>query len=77
MGREQLVEWYFTLSRWRTSDEMGFKRGSNEPCLFVNPITGLTLVIYCDDFLVRGSGPESMKFLTALESKCDCRPGSR
>ena len=70
-------EWYFTLSRWLTSDEMGFKQGSNEPCLFVNPITGLKLVIYCDDFLVRGSGPESAKFHTALESRFDCRPGSR
>ena len=40
----------------------GFKQGSNEPCLFVNPVTGLKLVIYCDDFLYRGSGPESAKF---------------
>jgi hypothetical protein len=70
-------EWYFTLSRWLTSDEMGFEQGSNEPCLFVNPITGVKLVIYCDDFLVRGSGPESAKFHAALESRFDCRPGSR
>ena len=34
----------------------------------MNPITGLRLGIYnCDDFLVRGSGPESAKFHTALE----------
>ena len=72
-------EWYFTLSRctWLTSDEMGFKQGSNEPCLFVNPITGVKSVIYCDDFLVRDSGPESAKFHTALESRFDYRPGSR
>jgi hypothetical protein len=58
---------------------MAFKQGSNELCLFVNPIAGLKLVIYCDDFLVsyRGSGPESAKFHTALESRFDCRPGSR
>ena len=56
---------------------MGFKQGSNGPCLFVNPITGVKLVIYCDDFLVRGSGPESAKFHAALESRFDCRPGSR
>ena len=60
---------------------MGFKQGSNEPyaCLLVNPVTGVRIVIYCDDFLVRGSGPEShgAKFHTALESKFDCRPGSR
>ena len=56
---------------------MGFNQGSNEPCLFVNPITGLQLVIYCDDFLVRGSGPESAKLHIALESRFDCRPGSR
>jgi hypothetical protein len=70
-------EWYFTLSRWLTSDEMGFKQGTNEPCLFVNPVTGVKLVIYCDDFLVRGSGVESAKFHTSLESRFDCRPGSR
>ena len=53
-------EWYFTLSRWLTSDDMDFEQGSNEPCLFVNPITGgVKLVIYCDGFLVRGSGHES------------------
>ena len=56
---------------------MGFKQGSNEPCLFVNPVTGLKLVIYCDDFLVRGSASASGKFHAALEHKFDCRPGSR
>ena len=56
---------------------MGFKQGSNEPCLFVNPVTGLKLVIYYDDFLVRSSGLESTKFHTTLESTFDCRPGSR
>ena len=45
--------------------------------MFVNPITGLKLVNYCDYFLVRGSGPGSAKFHTALESRFDCRPGSR
>ena len=70
-------EWYFTLSRWLTSDKMGFKQGSNEPCLFVNPVTGTKLVIYCDDFLVRDSGPESAKFHTASESRFRCRPGSK
>ena len=56
---------------------MGFKQGSNEPCLFVNPVTGVKIVIYVDDLLVRGSASESVKFHTALESRFDCRPGPR
>ena len=59
-------EWYFTVAKWLTSEEIGFKQGLNEPCLFVNPVTGVKLVIYCDDFLVRGSGVESAKFHTSL-----------
>ena len=70
-------EWYHTLSGWLTSDEMGFVQGKNEPCLFTHPTTGLKIVIYVDDLLVRGSSIESSRFHTALESKFDCRPGSR
>jgi hypothetical protein len=70
-------EWYHTLSRWLTSDSIGFIQGKNEPCLFINPTTGLKLVIYVDDLLVKGSSVESARFHTSLESKFDCRPGSR
>lgn len=70
-------EWYYTLSRWLTSDEIGFVQAANEPCLFTHPVTGVKIVIYCDDFLVRGSAVESAKFHSSLENKFDCRPGSR
>ena len=76
MGREQLVE-SGTSPCLGGSLQMRWVSSRVQMSLFVNPVTGVKLVIYCDDFLVRGSGSESAKFHTTLESRFGCRPGSR
>ena len=46
------MEWYRTLSAWLTSAEMGFVGGFNDPCVFVQPSTGLKVAL---DSLALGS----------------------
>ena len=57
--------WYDTIRGW-LQDEMGYVRGENEPCLFVHPVTGHTVVLFVDDFLCRGSRIDSEKFYESL-----------
>ena len=46
-------EWYKTMTAWTI--HMGYKQGRNEPCLFVHPVTWHRVVLFCVDFLCRGS----------------------
>ena len=46
--------WYSIVSEWLI-DDMGYRQGKNEPCVFRHPETGHRLVLFCDDFLCRGS----------------------
>ena len=52
---------------------MGYKQGKNEPCLFVHPVTQHRLVLFCDDFLCRGSGEVSERFYAALAERFECK----
>ena len=51
----------------------GFKQGKNEPCLFRDPDTGFTLVLYVDDILTAGSSEMTEKFHAALGEKFACK----
>ena len=52
---------------------MGYKQGKNEPCLFVHPVTPHRVVLFCDDFLCRGSKEVSEGFYTALSERFECK----
>ena len=68
--------WFETISKWLTAPKgvgCGFKQGKNEPCLFRDPDTGFTLVLYVDDILTAGSGEMTEKFHVALGKKFACK----
>ena len=50
--------WYNIVTQWLVQ-EMGYKQGKNESCLFVHPIPHHRVVLFCDDFLCRGSNEAS------------------
>ena len=52
---------------------MGYQPGYNEPCVFVHPTTGHRVVLFCDDFLCRGSKQASVAFYEALARRFDCK----
>ena len=64
--------WYETLSKFLTVD-LGYIQGENEPCLFVHPETGLTMVIHVDDILCRGSQKDSDEFYRKLGERFQCK----
>ena len=43
------------------------------PCLFVHPITQHRVVLFCDDFLCRGSKEVSEGFYAALAERFECK----
>jgi len=51
----------------------GLVQGKNEPCLFRDPATGFTVVIYVDDVLTRGSRDQTERFHRALEKRFKCK----
>ena len=64
--------WYSTVTQWLVQ-QMGYKQGKNEPCLFIHPVTQHRIVLFCDDFLCRGSREVSEKFYTALAERFECK----
>jgi hypothetical protein len=44
----------------------GFKQGENEPCVFVHPVTGLTVVLFVDDIITRGMPDDTTEFFNTL-----------
>jgi hypothetical protein len=44
----------------------GFKQGENEPCVFVHPVTGLTVVLFVDDVITRGMPNDTTEFFNTL-----------
>ena len=64
--------WYKTVIAWMVG-EMGYVQGFNEPCVFVHPTTGHRVVLFCDDFLCRGSRQVSEDFYSALARRFDCK----
>ena len=67
-------EWYKTVTAWMI--QMGYKQGRNEPCLFVHPVTAHRVVLFCDDFLCRGSKEVSEQFYAALSERFECKDPS-
>ena len=64
--------WYSTVTQWLVQ-QMGYKQGKNEPCLFVHPVTQHRIVLFCDDFLCRGSREVSERFYAALAERFECK----
>jgi hypothetical protein len=44
----------------------GFKQGDNEPCVFVHPVTGLTVALFVDDVITRGMPDDTAEFFNTL-----------
>jgi len=68
-------KFYLTMSGWLS--DQGFAQAKNEPCLFVNAVTGMRVILVVDDLLVRGPADQTDLFHDALESRFECSPGSR
>jgi len=47
----------------------GFRVGKNDPCVYVNPITKVRLVVVVDDILCRGSFKATEAFYTSLAAR--------
>ena len=48
---------------------MGFTQGKNDPCMFVNDKTGITVALHVDDGLVRGTPTAQAEFYGDLSSE--------
>ena len=70
-------EWFRTFSSWLTCMSEGFEPSQNKPCLFINRHTNVKVITFVDDVIVRGSLEASNAFHDSLESRFDCRDGSR
>ena len=75
-SRSASREWFNTFSSW-LKDSLGLVPGENEPCLFVHPTSGLKVLLYVDDCIVRATKEVALAFHEALEQRFDCRPESR
>jgi hypothetical protein len=65
--RTASMEWYRTLCTHLVSE--GFRVGKNDPCVYVNPITKVRLVVVVDDILCRGSRQATEAFYTSLAAR--------
>lgn len=72
--RSASLRFYKTLVSWLEKE--GFQPGLDEPCLFVNHNTGITVVAWVDDLLVRGSQVETEKFYQSLGAEFDVKEPS-
>ena len=63
--------WYETLTKWLL--RQGFEQGVHEPCLFRHPETGVQVLLYVDDLLVKGSDVASAGFHAALGRRFECK----
>ena len=48
---------------------MGFTQGKNDPCMFVNDTTGITVALHVDDGLVRGTPAAQTEFYADLAKR--------
>ena len=68
------MAWYTTLKTWLCDPKgQGFVAGKNDPCMFVNPRTGLRLAIVVDDIICRGSKEATEMFYRDLGSRFDIK----
>ena len=75
-ARSASREWFLTFAKWLV-EGLGLVQGKNEPCLSTHPSSGLKVLLYVDDCIVRASKSVSLAFHEALEARFDCRPESR
>ena len=66
--------WFNTLKDWM--ELQGFKQGKNELCVFTHPDTGLKVVSFVDDLLVKGSPTATTDFYAALANRFECKDPS-
>ena len=71
--RSASLRFYKTLSGWLESQ--GFKAGLNEPCVFTNP-NGLTVCLWVDDILVRGSEADTAHFYKEMGKRFNVKDPS-
>ena len=50
-----------------------YEQGVDEPCVFVNKVTNVRVVVFVDDILSRGSRENTTAFYTAIQSKYPMR----
>jgi hypothetical protein len=62
-------KWYHTLTSWLV--DTGFTQAVNDPCLFTHT-SGLQIVLWVDDLLVRGTMADSVEFYNRLGARFDC-----
>ena len=68
------MAWYTTLKTWLCDPKgQGFVAGKNDPCMFVNPRTGLRLAIVVDGIICRGSKEATEMFYRDLGSRFDIK----
>ena len=65
-GVQQLVEG--TLNE--------YVQGKDDPCVFVNPNTGMRVVVFVDDIISRGTVVETEKFYAAVQGRYPMRTWS-
>ena len=62
------------MTQWLVDPEgMGYEQGTNEPCLFVHPVTQHRIVLFCDDFLCRGNREVSERFYATLAERFESK----
>ena len=67
--------WFTTFTTWLLDE--GFEQGQNDPCIFYKKgqhgLPGLTVVVYVDDCLVRGTQGDTERFYKRLEAKFEIK----
>ena len=53
-----------------------YVQGKDEPCVFVNPNTGMRVVVFVDDIISRGTVAETEKFYAAVQGRYPMRTWS-
>ena len=66
--RDAPVRWFKTFRDWLVN-EKGFDQCKNDVCLFRNPVTGVKLLLWVDDNLMRGVKHHTDKLWAEIDAK--------
>ena len=66
------MRFFNTVAPWLIV--MGFTQGKNDPCMFVNDKTGITVALHVDDGLVRGTTVAQAEFYADLAKRFKYKP---
>lgn len=66
------MRFFNTVAPWLIV--MGFTQGKNDPCMFVNDKTGITVALHVDDGLVRGTTAAQAEFYADLAKRFKYKP---